>query len=75
MPSMNLKEYLQMINFQPVSNVLGALLCILGAIMLLLGIGFHFVENSTLWAFGKAGIITTVCGLVLYFLKMSTGCM
>ena len=58
-----------MVNFQPISNVLGALLGILGAIMLLVGLGFHYVDNSTLWAFGKAGFITLICGILLWFVN------
>lgn len=58
-----------MINFQPISNVLGALLTILGSIMLLLGFGFYLVEYSTLWAFVKAGSITMIVGFILWFIK------
>lgn len=56
-----------MINFQPVSNVIGALLSLLGVIMILVGLAFMFDENGTVWAFGNAGIVTLVLGLIIYF--------
>lgn len=62
-----------MINIQPISNVLGVLLLILGAMMVLLGLTFHFVENSTMWAFGRAGILTMVVGACLWFIKFGNG--
>jgi trk system potassium uptake protein TrkH len=58
-----------MINFQPVSNVIGVLLSLLGAIMILLGLIFMLDEQGTVWAFGKSGIITLVFGAILYFVR------
>lgn len=61
-----------MINFQPISNVLGALLGLLGLIMILVGIGFYVVDDNTLWAFGRSGLVTIICGALLYIIPFGT---
>lgn len=61
-----------MINFQPVSNVIGVLLSLLGVVMIILGLVFMMDEMGTVWAFGKSGIITLVCGVILYFVKFGS---
>lgn len=61
-----------MINFQPISNVLGALLALLGLLMVLVGIGFYVVDDNTLWAFGKSGIVTMFIGLLLFVIPFGT---
>ena len=61
-----------MFNLQPVSNVIGALLSLLGLVMIILGLAFMLDHNGTVWAFGKAGIITLICGASLYFTRFGT---
>ena len=62
-----------MINLQPISNVLGALLGILGLIMIFVGAGFYLGEGSTMWAFGKAGSLTAIAGMLLFIIPFGKG--
>lgn len=60
-----------MINFQPISNVLGALLTCLGVLMLLLGLGFWNWDPNAIVYFGESALLCILVGLALYFTRFS----
>ena len=61
-----------MINFQPVSNVLGALITILGTLMLLIGIIFLGIEPDAIDYFGSSALVCFLVGAALWVTKFST---
>ena len=63
------------INIQPISNVVGILLILLGLAMFLTS-GVAYYNNSADYeAFLRSGIITTVIGFILWLYKFSSGTM